>query len=188
MVTHHSILLIDDSPGECELFRLALAQTGLAVALSVEQNAEGALHFLHERSEHQFEQALYSISSEAAGVVSTARVGRGPSEAARSASTETMPAVSQLLPSLILLDWHLGKQRGDEFLKRLRADSRLAAIPVVVFTTSDDASDLSLAYAAGANGYVVKPETFAELIQCTADICRYWLNRNRVSHMVGSPC
>ena len=35
MVTHHSILLIDDSPSECELFHLALIQTGLAVTLFV---------------------------------------------------------------------------------------------------------------------------------------------------------
>ena len=144
MVTHHSILLIDDSPGECELFRLALIQTGLTVTLSTEQNAEAAFHFLNNHSSD--------------------------------------------LPTLILLDWHLGRQRGDEFLKRLRADSRLAAIPVVVFTTSDDASDLALAYASGANGYVVKPGTFAELIQCAGDLCRYWLERNRVPLTIGTPC
>lgn len=143
MVTHHSILLIDDSPGECELFRLALIQTGLTVTLSTEQNAEAAFHFLNNHSD---------------------------------------------LPALILLDWNLGRQRGDEFLKRLRADSRLAAIPVVVFTTSDDASDLALAYASGANGYVVKPGTFAELIQCAGDLCRYWLERNRVPLTIGTPC
>ncbi|MEY4527425.1 MAG: hypothetical protein RL768_1144 [Nitrospirota bacterium] len=143
MVTHHSILLIDDSPGECELFHLALIQTGLAVTLFTEQNADAAFHFLNNHSN---------------------------------------------LPTLILLDWHLGRQRGDEFLKRLRADSRLAAIPVVVFTTSDDASDLALAYASGANGYVVKPGTFAELIQCAGDLCRYWLERNRVPLTIGTPC
>jgi CheY-like chemotaxis protein len=33
MVTHPSILLIEDSPDECELFRLALMQTGLDVTL-----------------------------------------------------------------------------------------------------------------------------------------------------------
>ena len=144
MVTHHSILLIDDSPGECELFRLALIQTGLTVTLFTEQNADAAFHFLNNHSSD--------------------------------------------LPTLILLDWHLGRQRGDEFLKRLRADSRMAAIPVVVFTTSDDASDLALAYASGANGYVVKPGTFAELIQCAGDLCRYWLERNRVPLTIGTPC
>ena len=43
MVTHSSILLIEDSPGEQELFRLALKQTGLDVVLSTEQDAESAL-------------------------------------------------------------------------------------------------------------------------------------------------
>lgn len=143
MVTHPSILLIEDNPGERELFRLALVRTGLDIALSAEQDAEAAFQFLNNHSD---------------------------------------------MPSLILLDWNLGKQRGDEFLKRLRADSRFSAIPVVVFTTSDDASDLSLAYANGANGYVVKPGTFAELIQCTTDICQYWLERNRVPHMVETSC
>lgn len=143
MVTHSSILLIEDSPGERELFRLALKQTGLDVALYAEQDAEAALHFLNNHSG---------------------------------------------LPSLILLDWHLGKQRGDELLRRLRTDFRLAAIPVVVFTTSDDASDLSLAYTTGANGYVVKPCTFTDLIQCTGDICRFWLARNLVPHMVETKC
>jgi hypothetical protein len=33
MPSHSYILFIEDSPGECELFRLALAQTSLDVAL-----------------------------------------------------------------------------------------------------------------------------------------------------------
>ena len=46
MVTHHSVLLIEDSPGERELFRLALAQTNLDAALYIEQDAEAAFRFL----------------------------------------------------------------------------------------------------------------------------------------------
>ncbi len=184
MVQHHSILLIDDSPGERELFRLALVQTGLDVMLSVEQDAESAFRLLEYQC--SFQARSYSSSEGGVNWSPTARIEGAHSDRAASASKGEQAGYP--LPSLILLDWNLGKQRGDEFLKRLRADSRLAAIPVVVFTTSDDASDLSLAYASGANGYVVKPGTFTELIQCTNDICRYWLNRNRVSHMVGTPC
>ena len=143
MPAHHSILLIDDSPGEQELFRLALSQTGLDVVLFAEQDAQAAWYFLTNH----------------------------PST-----------------PALILLDWNLGKERGDALLKRLRADARLRAIPVVVFTTSDTAADLSAAYAYGANGYVVKPGTFDELVQCTADICRYWMDRNRTVAMVTTSC
>jgi CheY-like chemotaxis protein len=146
MVTHPSILLIEDSPGECELFRLALVQTGLDVVLYTEHDAEAAFHFLEDRVHHH------------------------------------------PLPALILLDLKLGRRNGCDFLKRLRADARFAAIPVVVFTTSDDQTDLTTCYASGANGYVVKPGTFAELLQCTGDICRYWIDRNRTPYMVETRC
>lgn len=186
MVTHHSILLIDDSPGECELFRLALIQTGLAVTLSTEQNAEAAFHFLEDQCSLQARS--YPFSEGGLNWSPSARIEGAHSDRAASASKGDLSGYPPTLPSFILLDWHLGRQRGDEFLKRLRADSRLAAIPVVVFTTSDDASDIALAYASGANGYVVKPGTFAELIQCAGDLCRYWLERNRVPLTIGTPC
>ena len=137
MVLHPSILLIEDSLGECELFRLALAQTGLNAALFTEHDADAALHFLEDRvHRHSF-------------------------------------------PELILLDLKLDRRNGCDFLIRLRADARLAAIPVVVFTTSDNQTDLASCYANGANGYVVKPGTYDKLVHCTGDICRYWLEWNR---------
>jgi two-component system, chemotaxis family, response regulator Rcp1 len=138
-----SILLIDDSPGERELFRQALLRTDLDVVLYAEQDAEAALHFLKQRED---------------------------------------------LPALVLLDWHLHHQRGDIFLKRLRSEPRFAAIPVVAFTTSDDAADLSGAYANTVNGYVVKPDTFEDLVRCVGDICRYWLARNRTPYWVETAC
>jgi CheY-like chemotaxis protein len=143
MHRHTSVLLIDDSPGERELFRQALLRTNLDVVLYAEQDAEAALHFLRDRPE---------------------------------------------LPSLILLDWHLRHERGSAFLKRLRSEPRFAAIPVVAFTTSDDDTDLSTAYANAVNGYVVKPDTFEDLVRCVEDICRYWLIRNRTLNGVESPC
>jgi CheY-like chemotaxis protein len=138
-----SILLIEDSTGECELFRQALVQARLDVTLYTEHDAEAALHFLRHRPE---------------------------------------------LPALILLDWHLSHQRGDVFLKHLRSDPRVAAVPVVAFTTSDDGADLSAAYAHAVNGYVLKPETFEDLVLCVGDICRYWLNRNRTPYWVETAC
>ena len=185
MVTHPSILLIEDSPGECELFRLALARTSLDVVLYTEHDADAALHFIQDRVSYHPNISFQYPSSELAGVGSIARVERGPSETARSASKETMPAAS---PSLILLDLKLGRRDGCDFLIRLRADVRFAAIPVVVFTTSDDQTDLARCYASGANGYVVKPGTFDELVHCTGDICRYWLKWNRSLSMADTRC
>jgi CheY-like chemotaxis protein len=183
MVTHPSILLIEDSPGECELFRLALAQTGFDVALHTEQNAEAAFRFLEDRS-HQSQSTSRCSLSEAAGVVSTARVQRGESSTARCASTGDRSGP----PSLILLDLNLRGQDGCDFLKRLRSDPRFATIPIIIFTTSDDQTDLARCYASGANGYVVKPGIFAELVQCIHDICRYWLDRNLTPLMIETKC
>jgi two-component system response regulator len=185
MVTHPSILLIEDSPGECELFCLALTQTGLDVVLYTEHDADAALHFLQDRVIYHPKSSFQYSPSEAAGVSSTARVERGPSEAARSASKETTPAAP---PSLILLDLKLGRRNGCDFLIRLRADARFAAIPVVVFTTSDDQTDLARCYASGANGYVVKPGTFEQLVQCIGDIVRYWIDRNLTPYPIGVRC
>ena len=65
MVTHPSILLIEDSPGECELFRLALVQTGLDVVLYTEHDADAALHFLKTASSPMSLQARSYFPGEA---------------------------------------------------------------------------------------------------------------------------
>jgi len=142
MQAHSSVLLIEDSPGECELFQKALLKTELDVVLFTEHDVDAALHFLSDRAGHA------------------------------------------QLPSLVLLDWRLRATRGDRFLTRLRSDSRFVSLPVIVFTTSDDASDVAAGYGCGANSYVVKPSTFEDLVRCTADLCRYWIQWNRSLFMV----
>ena len=50
MVTHPSILLIEDSPGQCKIFRLALAQTGLDIVLCTEvKTARESLYLAKQR-------------------------------------------------------------------------------------------------------------------------------------------
>ena len=182
MTTHPSILLIDDSPGERELFRLALAQTGLDVTLYTEQDSDAAFRFLESQWTAPAVVPLRA-SNEA---LLRARVARAQDHAGvvhsePSASTETLPAASPSLPALILLDLNLRGQNGCDLLKRLRSDTRFAEIPVIVFTTSDDPADLADSYSCGANGYVVKPGSFDELVRCTTDLCRNWLTWNRPS-------
>ena len=83
MTTHPSILLIDDSPGEQELFRLALTQAGLGVTLYTEQATDAALHWLEHRVPYSSNHSL----SAAEGSVAATHVERGPSATAHSAST-----------------------------------------------------------------------------------------------------
>ncbi len=82
------------------------------------------------------------------------------------------------LPRVILLDLKLPRVGGAEVLRALKSDPRLRAIPVVVFTSSREPSDIAEAYRLGANSYVVKPldpDAFAEHV---ATVGAYWLTTN----------
>jgi CheY-like chemotaxis protein len=92
------------------------------------------------------------------------------------------------LPAAVLLDLKLGREHGLQFLRRLREDTRLNRLPVIVLTTSDDPRDIEACYRYGANGYTVKPDRFDDLAALVGDLCRYWLHWNRTAPSAGKSC
>ncbi|MFG1946253.1 response regulator [Nonomuraea sp. NPDC048826] len=60
-------------------------------------------------------------------------------------------------PDLILLDLNLPKYDGRQVLEKIKSDSELRAIPVVVLTTSSAEEDILRSYKLFANAYVTKP-------------------------------
>ena len=62
-----------------------------------------------------------------------------------------------LLPDLILLDINLPDMSGIDLLTRLKRDSRLSRIPVVMLTGSNVDGDIQRSYDMGASTYLVKP-------------------------------
>lgn len=86
------------------------------------------------------------------------------------------------LPSLILLDLKLPRLDGTEVLRRLRADPRTRLTPVVVFTSSDEPSDLAACYQSGANSYVRKPVDFDRFTQVLGEVAEYWLSVNHLAY------
>lgn len=79
---------------------------------------------------------------------------------------------------LVMLDLRLGDADGIDALRRIRADERFSAIPVVVFTDSEAESDLLRSYDAAANAYVVKPRSREALSTTVQRICQFWLGLN----------
>jgi two-component system phosphate regulon response regulator PhoB len=67
-------------------------------------------------------------------------------------------------PDLILLDWMLPGQSGFEFARALQRDSVHKRIPIIMLTARDEEEDKVAALEAGADDYVAKPFSVAELL------------------------
>ncbi len=77
-------------------------------------------------------------------------------------------------PSMILLDLNLPGTDGRAVLHDIKTNPDLRQIPVIVFTTSDRRVDIEECYQAGANTYVVKPVSFAGMIEAIRRLDQYW--------------
>lgn len=86
---------------------------------------------------------------------------------------------NQDLPVLILLDLNMPKVGGLEVLRRIRADPRTRAVPVVILTSSEVEDDLRSAYDLGANGYVRKPIDPSKFTEVITAVSLFWLLLNQ---------
>jgi CheY-like chemotaxis protein len=79
-------------------------------------------------------------------------------------------------PSLILLDLNMPKKDGREALKEIKSNPDLRSVPVIILTTSKAMEDINLCYGLGANGYIVKPNSFSELANTLKILTKFWLD------------
>jgi two-component system chemotaxis response regulator CheY len=63
----------------------------------------------------------------------------------------------------LITDWNMPGIPGLELLKAVRADARLAKLPVLMLTAEAKREQIIEAAQAGVNGYVIKPFTAATL-------------------------
>ncbi len=78
-------------------------------------------------------------------------------------------------PDLVLLDLNLPRKNGLEVLDEMRADERLASIPVIVLTSSAAQQDVEACYARGANAFLVKPQDLDAFMDLISAIRGFWL-------------
>jgi CheY-like chemotaxis protein len=84
------------------------------------------------------------------------------------------------LPRLAILDIKMPGMNGLELLERIKQDENICDIPVIIMSSSDEPQDISRAYDAGANGYLVKPNRFTELRELVSSIDYFWIKTNRL--------
>jgi two-component system alkaline phosphatase synthesis response regulator PhoP len=80
-----------------------------------------------------------------------------------SGAEEALDAMQSTVPDAVLLDIMLEGMDGITALRRIRADERLARVPVMMLTAKDTESDKVLGLDAGADDYMTKPFSVLEL-------------------------
>ncbi len=77
---------------------------------------------------------------------------------------KVLHASTDVLPALIFLDLNMPGKSGKQCLEEIKTNSRLSAIPVVIYSTSTNKKDIQETHGIGASRYVSKPNTFRGLI------------------------
>lgn len=63
----------------------------------------------------------------------------------------------------VITDWNMPGMTGIDLLKNIRADTRLAKLPVLMVTAEAQRHQILEAAQAGVNGYIIKPFTAVTL-------------------------
>lgn len=84
--------------------------------------------------------------------------------AAAKSGEQALKALEKIQPDLILLDIIMPEMDGLEVCRRLKADPRLADIPVIFLTAKSESEDLLQGFEAGGVDYITKPFHTAELL------------------------
>lgn len=83
------------------------------------------------------------------------------------------------LPCLVLLDLKLPKRSGFEVLEWLRGQPAFHRVVVVVFSSSNQPSDIDRAYDLGANSFIQKPCDMEHTLELAQLLKGWWLGYNR---------
>lgn len=70
---------------------------------------------------------------------------------------------NKIIPSLIVLDYNMPGLNGAEILKCLNSNLRVKNVPKIIWSTSGATRYKSICLQLGAEDYLVKPATIAEL-------------------------
>ena len=80
-----------------------------------------------------------------------------------SSGSDALAALRRSPPDLMLLDLMLPDLSGTELCSRIRADQRLAGLPIIMLTAKSEEIDRVVGLEVGADDYVTKPFSPREL-------------------------
>jgi len=68
-----------------------------------------------------------------------------------------MSIACETKPDLIILDYFIADERGEEICRKLKDNAETKNIPVLFLTVNESSSDMINCLDAGAHGYMIKP-------------------------------
>jgi len=77
---------------------------------------------------------------------------------------EALLIVAEETPDLIVLDWMLPNVSGIEVCRRLKSRAETRAVPIIMLSARSEETDLVRGLETGADDYMVKPYSVAELM------------------------
>ena len=87
---------------------------------------------------------------------------------------------SNPLPKVIILDIKMPRLDGFGVLEVLKKEKRTSKIPIVMYSSSTQQSDIERAYSLGASSYLNKPARLQDMKDLFRNICEYWLRANKI--------
>ena len=86
-------------------------------------------------------------------------------------------------PAIVLLDWNLPKISGREVLREIKSSNDLKTLPVLVFSSSQEADVIDSAYRGHANSYICKPSDFETFCTVIENIETFWVHTARLARI-----
>lgn len=83
--------------------------------------------------------------------------------------SDAMTSLRRQSYGVLLLDIMLPGTNGFDILRTIREDPLLKALPVIVLTAKGQANDRQLAETIGANAFITKPFSNAEVVACVQE-------------------
>ena len=114
--------------------------------------AEQPSVLLVEDEPAQCEVLAYNLEAEGFAVI---RAGDGE---------EAMSLIDETIPDIVLLDWMLPHVSGIEICRRLKSRTDTRTIPVIMISARSEEVDRVRGLEIGADDYVIKPYSVAELM------------------------
>jgi len=76
--------------------------------------------------------------------------------------------------NIIILDLHMPKMNGLEFLGNLKSNFKFKNIPIIVMSNSEEVEELKQCYDLGISGYFTKPVKYSKYSKKVQSLLNYW--------------